>query len=110
MAPEKRNFILRIAAILLVVAIAGPEMGLGLEAFAVLEIMGAELFFLSFIVGIRLIPISVVTVSLRRWVENHDPNFFVPTISQIKSCPGVIYHAMPGLVSVYFAILVCGIV
>lgn len=110
MTSGNRNLVLRIVAILLIVAFAGPEMGLGLEAFAVLEILGAEMFFLSFYVGIRLIPISIVTVPTRRWLEKHDPYFFIPTISQIKNCPGIVSHAMPGLVAIYFAVLACGIV
>lgn len=110
MDPGKRNFIFKITAILLVLAFAGPEMGLGLEAFALLEILGAELFFLSFIVGLRMLPISILTLPLRQLVEKHNPNFFVPTVRQIRSCPGIISHPMPGLVSVYFAVLACGIV
>ncbi len=110
MTPASRNFILRILAILIIVAVAGPEMGLGLEAFAVLDILGAELFFLSFFVGIRFLPISIVTRPFRNWIERYDPYFFIPKISQIKRCPGIVSHSVPGLVSLYFAVLICGIV
>ena len=42
MTPASRNLILRILAILIIVAVAGPEMGLGLEAFAVLSSEGVN--------------------------------------------------------------------
>ena len=109
MTPASRNLILRILAILIIVAVAGPEMGFGLEAFAVLDILGAELFFLSFFVGIRLLPIATVTRPFRNWIERHDSYFFIPKISQIKECPGIVFHAVPGLVPLYFVVLFCGI-
>jgi len=107
---EDRKFIWRAIALALVIAIAGPEMGLGLEAFAVLQLLGVEMVLLSFLVGLRLLPIWHVMVPIRRWIEKRDPYFYLPNGSQIKSCPGIVCHAVPGLIATYFAILAWGIV
>ncbi len=109
MAPGNRNLVLKIIAIILIIAFAGPEIGLGLEAFAVLEILGAEMFFLSLYIGMRLLSFSVITKPARKWLEQHDPYFFIPTAAQVRDCPGIVSHAIPGLVPIYFAVLACGI-
>ena len=45
---------MQVLAVLLITAIAGPDVGLSMEMFALLDGLGAELFLFSFVVGLRL--------------------------------------------------------
>ena len=98
--------LLRISAVLLIVTItAAPEMiGFGVVLFALLDVLGAELFLLCFAVGVRLY-VRVLIDAFRTFIERVDPYFFVPSRYQILDCPGISMHAIPGYISLYlFAI------
>ena len=95
MRPQTRNGLLRILAIILIILIAGPEAGLGAEALATLDAMGAELFLTSLIIGLRMLPIWFVFSWLKRLLERADPYFFVPTARQVRDCPPIACHALP---------------
>jgi len=100
-----RKKLLRVFAIALIVLIAGPEIGIGIELFAVLDIMGAELFVLSFAVGIRMLPIWGYFEIAHRKILVFDPYFFVPTLRHLRECPGLVAHALPGFMVTYLCLV-----
>ena len=51
-----RRLLLRFLAVLLAILIVGPEIGLGAQVFATLDLLGAEVFLASLIVGLRMLP------------------------------------------------------
>ena len=108
MRPQTRNRLLRILAIILIILIAGPEAGLGAEALATLDAMGAELFLTSLIIGLRMLPIWFVFSWLKRLLERADPYFFVPTARQIRDCPPIACHALPCFVPLCLAFALWG--
>ena len=102
-----KNRLLRILAVLLIVIVAGPEIGFSMELFALLDALGAELFLLCFSVGIHLyIKMFIESVrgfgnAVRAFIERLDPYFFIPSRRQIVDCPGISIHAIPGYISLY---------
>ena len=95
---------------LLILVIAGPEFGAGLELVAIVDLLGTELFLLSLLLGLRLVLRLYVLDPTRRFLERVDPYFFVPTRRQIGRCPGIVAHAMPGFVATYVAWVAWGVV
>jgi hypothetical protein len=79
---RKTDQLLRVAAIVLVVVIAGPEIGISLEVFAFLDVVGGGLFFFCFVVGFRSY-LAWVFRQTRTLLEKIDPYFFVPSHQQI---------------------------
>lgn len=95
------QWLLRITVILFVLVLAGPELGIGLELFAITELLGAELFVISFLVGIRLLFTACLLAPILGFLERIDPYFFIPTRNQIALAPGIVAHAIPGFVVTY---------
>ncbi len=81
--------------------VAGPEIGIGAEATALLDLMGAELFLLA-LGGAQII---LFWGRIKDFCEHIDPYFFIPTRRQIAQVPGIVAHAIPGLMSIY----ICGL-
>jgi len=104
MKPHTRKRLLRFLAIILIILIAGPEAGLGVEAFAALDALGAELFLTSLIVGLRMLPIWFIFDRLNKLIERLDPYFFVPSVRQIRDCPPIAVHALPFFVFIVIAV------
>ena len=73
------------------VLIAGPELGLGLELLATVELLGLELFVFCFIA-----PFWHYMYRLESWLQKIDPYFFVPSKQQVLTVPGILAHAIPG--------------
>lgn len=105
MFPNSYKALLKIVAILLILILAGPEMGISMELFAILDVMGTELFLLSFVVGFRALPVWAVFRLAINAIEKMDPYFFVPSTVQIRACPGIIAHALPGFVCTYLIVI-----
>lgn len=101
---------MHLLAVVLVLIIAGPEIGLGMEGLAALDALGAELFFASLIVGFRMLPIEVVWAWLKSLIESIDPYFLIPSLAQIKDCPSIVSHAIPCFVPICLAFALCGAV
>jgi hypothetical protein len=99
--PSTRDRLLRVLALVLIVLIAGPEVGLEAEAVATLNAIGADLFLASLIIGLHMVPIRYVLDRLKKFVERLDPYFFIPSSRQVRDCPPIIWHALP------FCILMC---
>ena len=108
MKSHTRSRLLRLLAVVLIILIAGPEIGLGMEALAALNAMGAELFITSLIVGIRMLPIRLVLTRMKRLVEGIDPYFLVPSWAQIRDCPPIAVHAIPCVVCICLAVALWG--
>ncbi len=100
------RWLLRIAAVFIILVLAGPEIGIGVELLAITELLGAELFVVSFLAGFRLLLDTHVLTPVRRLLERIDPFFFIPTTNQIALVPGMVAHVVPGLVVTYIGWLV----
>ena len=109
MESKTRKGVLRTLALILIVLIAGPEAGLGAEAIATLDVLGAELFLASLIMGLRMLPVWFIPGRLKAALENVDPYFFVPSARQIGECPPIVCHALPCLVPVCFGVAFWGV-
>ncbi len=102
-----KNRLSPILAVLLIVVVAGHEIGISMEMFALLDGLGAELFLLCFLVGIRLYvkmffdSARTFRNAVRAFIERLDPYFFIPSRHQIVECPGISVHTIPGYVSLY---------
>jgi len=108
MRPQARNRLLRILAMILIILIAGPEAGLGAEAIATLDALGAELFLTSLIIGLRMLPIWFIFGWLRKLLERADPYFFVPSTQQVRDCPPIVCHALPCFIPICLAAALWG--
>ena len=106
---QTRNRLLRILAMILIILIAGPEAGLGAEAIAALDALGADLFLTSLVVGLRMLPIWFVFGWLRSLLERVDPYFFVPSARQVRDCPPIACHALPYFIPLCLAVAVWGV-
>jgi len=93
---EKRP-VLRFIVVALIFLVAGPEIGIALELVGVIDLVGVELFLIFFFGGF-LWRFRVAANVIRTALERLDPFFFIPTRSQVISCPGLLVHAVPGLV------------
>jgi hypothetical protein len=105
-----KNGSLGLAAIILIVLIAGPEIGIALDLTVLLDIVGAELFLFSFIVGIRMIPWRFVADRAVALLYRIDPWFFVPSTQQIRRCPPIAVHVVPGFVAASLVVALWGTV
>ena len=97
-----RSKTLGFVAVVLIVIVAGPELVVSIELFALLSAMGAGLFLFAF-GGAQ---VRFYTSVLRTWVERIDPYFFVPTSTQLRALPGIVAHAIP----LYVLVLVSGLI
>ena len=93
---------LRALVVVCILIAAGPEIGLALELLALLDLVGVELF-LSLVFGGLLLWFRPLLSRLERCVEKLDPFFFIPTRQQVAHCPGILVHAVPGLVCICIA-------
>jgi hypothetical protein len=93
---ETRPF-LRFLVVALIVLMAGPEIVLALEIVAVIDVVGIELFLFCVSAGFLWHLKSSLRI-LGAVLERLDPFFFIPTRAQVRECPGILVHAIPGLV------------
>ena len=94
---EKRP-VLRFIVVALILLLAGAEIGIALQLVGLIDLLGVELF-LTFLFGGFLWRIRVAANVIKAALERLDPFFFIPTRSQIVSCPTLLVHAVPGLVA-----------
>ena len=81
----------KILLIALCLFIAGPQLAVGFELVALIDLFGLELFLLSF-----LGPLWFYWFRLEMWLGKIDKFFFIPTLEQLRQCPSLIAHAVPG--------------
>ncbi|WP_448556681.1 hypothetical protein [Thalassotalea montiporae] len=95
-------------AVVIALFIAGPEIMIGMELMATIEVLGASTFTLAYWSGVKLLvnkPYSVVVK-----FEQYS-NFFIPTLTSIKIMPQLILHAIPerlAMLSYLFILIVFG--
>lgn len=84
-------------AMVIVFMMAGPEIMIGMELMAMVELLGASTFVLAYFAGIQL------------WLHNgvkavskfESPSmFFIPTRKTLKEMPSMILHAIPERITV----------
>jgi hypothetical protein len=98
-ASTERRPVLRFIVVALIFLLAGAEIGIALQLVGVIDLVGVELFLTFFFSGL-LWRARVAASVVRAALERLDPFFFVPTRSQVVSCPTLLVHAVPGLVAI----------
>jgi hypothetical protein len=93
---EKRP-VLRFVIVALILLVAGAEIGIALQLVGLVDLLGVELF-LTFFFGGFLWRFRAAASFIKAALERLDPFFFIPTRSQVISCPTLLVHAVPGLV------------
>ena len=77
--------------------IAGPELGLGLELIALVDLLGVELILFCFAA-----PLWFYWYGIQSWLTKLDPYYFVPSPRQVLASPGILAHAIPGYLPLLF--------
>jgi hypothetical protein len=93
---EKRP-VLRFIVVALIFLVAGAEIGIALQLVGFIDLVGVELFLALFFSGV-LWRVKVAANVVKSALERLDPFFFIPTRSQVASCPTLLVHVVPGLV------------
>ena len=96
-ASSEKRPVLRFIVVALILLVAGAEIGIALQLLGVIDLVGVELFLALFFGGF-LWRLRVAANVIKAAVETLDPFFFIPTRSQVVSCPAILVHAVPGLV------------
>lgn len=90
----------RLALIILLLIMAGPEFGAGLELIALVDAFGVELF---------LVSLSAYFWSYWAYaktkLEAFDPYFFLSPLRDIVRCPALLAHAIPGSMGLLMFVL-----
>ena len=80
------------AAILIVILVAGPEIMISMELMALVEVLGASTFVIAYFSGVLLYfekPLNFI-----KKFESYS-YLFIPTKDQLKEMPSLIIHAIP---------------
>ena len=88
----KKHGLKKTILIILCVMLAGPQVGLGLELVALVEVSGAELFIFYFTA-----PFWFYWYKFKTWYLKNDPYFFIPCRAHLMQCPALIAHMIPFL-------------
>ncbi|WP_462168797.1 hypothetical protein [Pseudoalteromonas lipolytica] len=86
------NSVYKSIALVLVILLAGPELMIGYELMALVEILGPTTFVLIHLVGIKLYFYKFKQLFLR--FESHSALFLL-TFKQLKTMPTLLYHILP---------------
>jgi hypothetical protein len=96
--PTEKSPVLRFVVVTLILLVAGAEIGIALQLVGVIDLVGVELFLMFFFAGFRW-RLRLVASVVKTALERMDPFFFIPTRSQVGSCPTLLVHAVPWLVT-----------
>ncbi|MCG8416219.1 MAG: hypothetical protein MI746_18525 [Pseudomonadales bacterium] len=95
-----KSAIIKILMIFVCLAVAGPELGIGLELLVLLDLMGVELFLFAF-----SMPALFYGRMFIAQVQKLDPYFFISPRSDVIDCPALLAHAIPFfIVSLFFVV------
>ena len=84
-------------AMVIVLLMAGPEIMVGMELMAMVELLGASTFVVAYLAGVRLwLSKGLNAVSK---FESHSL-FFIPSMNTLKEMPTMILHAVPERITV----------
>ena len=78
--------------------VAGPEIYVFAEGMVLIEIIGAATFVFMYVVGFKLYLHNAWNAFYK--FENRY-HFFLPSLTTIRSFPGLLYYAIPWRSSVY---------
>jgi hypothetical protein len=92
-----------VVVVLICLALAGPEIGIGFELIGLVDLLGIELFLFCFTA-----PLWFYWYRIQSWLYKSDPYFFIPSSKQILACPNLLAHAIPGhIVLLLWASSIC---
>lgn len=94
------NIIYKAAIVLMCFALAGPELGIGIELILLIDAFGIELLLLSLTASMWN-----YWYYIRGLIERIDPYFFLSPLRDIRKCPGLIAHAIPGYMGILMIFL-----
>ena len=77
---------------LVVALVAGPEILISMELFALVEVLGASTFLLVYWVAIK----SYLKSVFDKLSRLESPLFFMPSNDVVKVMPSMLIHAVPG--------------
>lgn len=80
-------------------AVAGPELAMGLELLVLLDLMGIELFLFAFSVPALFFSRMVI-----HEIQKFDPYFFISPRRDIVYCPALLAHAIPFFIVSLFVV------
>ncbi|PCI77461.1 MAG: hypothetical protein COB20_08105 [SAR86 cluster bacterium] len=90
----------KIVILIFCLALAGPELGIGLELIVLVDAFGIELLLIS------------LTASLWSYwyfvkakLEEFDSYFFTSPLRDILKCPALLAHAIPGSMGLFMFVL-----
>jgi hypothetical protein len=89
--PAKKTLLYKAFALLAIVAIVGPEIGVGYELIALIDVFGVELLVLASVTHLGYYW-HIIEAKLRYF----DPYFFISSPKNIEQCPALLAHAVPG--------------
>jgi hypothetical protein len=98
----------QLLAMLIVLAVAGPEIMISMELMTIVELLGASSFVIAYLSGCKLF-IKKHVDKLARF-ESHS-FFFIPPIHILKQMPSIALHAIPERIFVisFLSFIVFGI-
>lgn len=79
-------------AMSIVLMLAGPEIMIGMELMAIVELLGPSTFVIAYFTGVKLWLNKGLRVVAK--FESHS-TFFIPTIETLKQMPSMVLHAIP---------------
>lgn len=79
-------------AMIIIFMLAGPEIAVGMELMAMVELLGASTFVLAYFYGVKLWLYKGLQVISK--FESHS-TFFIPTRNVLKQMPSMVVHAVP---------------
>ena len=79
-------------AMIIVFMLAGPEIMIGMELVAIVELLGPSTFVIAYFAGVKLWFDKGLQVVKK--FESYS-TFFIPTIDTLKQMPSMILHAVP---------------
>ena len=82
----------KLLALLIVMAIAGPEIIISMELMATVEVLGASTFVVAYLSGWKLWFKQVI--GKYKEFESYSC-LFIPTRNELKQMPSLIIHAIP---------------
>jgi len=100
------NKVWHLMAVVIVFLVAGPEILIGMELMALIEILGASTFVMLYFSGVKL-------VFAKAWQKFNQfesySTFFIPPFKDIKTMPALILHAVPErtFVITFFMLISC---
>jgi small-conductance mechanosensitive channel len=97
----------QLLAALIVFALAGPEIMLGMELMAMVELLGASTFVLMYASALKLF--FAKPIAKYKHFERYSV-LFIPSFSQLKQMPSLAYHLIPerSLIMCFMSLLAFG--